>query len=579
MKSGRRNFLAIIAGAAVIGGSIMSFGLRDTALRLPDLRPGNLNPPVSLTIASAVTKQRWLDAAKAAFAAADVRTSSGKKIEITVQNVLSGESMLGIASQRLQPVVWSPGETTWIDQLNERWNRENQTPIISKACEPTVLTPVGLAMWRPMAEALGWPDDPISWAELIALANDPQGWASHGHPEWGRLRLGHTHPQYSSAGLLFLASVIYAISGKTDNITSDDIYAPEVEAGLAALAQNTAKYGMITTDLLNNMASFGPSFLHATSAFEEGTVRFNAERKAELRWPLVFVFPQEGTFWSDQPYCILDGAHWVSDEEAEAAQLFLDFLKSDTMQAEAGKHYVRPLGPATPLGPLLTLENGTSPEASRITVPDFEIPGPDVSESIIDQFLNTKRKATVVLVVDTSGSMQTDNRIGTATTATAAFLRRLDPRDRVGLVTFSNTVDLLQQIAAVKDVGEATTQRVSSLLAEGGTNLHGAICEATRMVAEEQAKDRIASDNRLYGIVLLSDGEDTMNQVSETRMFQTCLGTGAEGQDGPKMYVISFGGDTDIELLRRLAQETNGVLFTADPASIDATYLKISAEQ
>lgn len=99
------------------------------------------------------------------------------------------------------------------------------------------------------------------------------------------------------------------------------------------------------------------------------------------------------------------------------------------------------------------------------------------------------------------------------------------------------------------------------------------------MVAEEQAKDRIASDNRLYGIVLLSDGEDTMNQVSETRMFQTCLGTGAEGQDGPKMYVISFGGDTDIELLRRLAQETNGVLFTADPASIDATYLKISAEQ
>ena len=337
MKSGRRNFLAIIAGAAVIGGSILAFGVRDTALQLSDIVPGLANSPVSLTIASAVTKQRWLEAAKAAFAQTGVRTSSGQPIEITVQNVLSGESMLGIAGQKLQPVVWSPGEMTWVDQLNARWNRENQTPVISKACEPTVLTPVGLAMWRPMAEALGWPEDPISWAELIALANDPKGWASHGHPEWGRLQLGHTHPQYSSAGLLFMASVIYAINGKTDNITPDDIYAPKVETGLAALAQNTAKYGMVTTDLLNNMANFGPTFLHATSAFEEGTVRFNLERKDDLRWPLAFVFPEEGTFWSDQPYCILDGADWVSDEEAEAAQLFLDFLKSDAMQAEAGK--------------------------------------------------------------------------------------------------------------------------------------------------------------------------------------------------------------------------------------------------
>lgn len=579
MKSGRRNFLAIIAGAAVICGAILAFGVRDTGPRLSDLLAGSTEPPVALTIASAVTKQRWLDAARVAFAAADVRTSSGRQINITVQNVLSGESMLGIADQRLQPVVWSPGEMTWVDQLQERWNRNNQTPVISEACVPTVLTPVGLAMWRPMAEALGWPDDPISWAELIALANDPQGWESLGHPEWGRLRLGHTHPQYSSAGLLFLASVVYAISGKTDNITPDYIYTSEVEAGLSTLAQNTAKYGMVTTDLLNNMASFGPSYLHATSAFEEGTVRFNAERKEDLRWPLVFVFPEEGTFWSDQPYCILDGADWVSGEEAEAARLFLDFLRSDAIQAEAGRHYVRPLDPTTPLGPLLTLDNGTTPSASRDTVPDFEIPGPDVSDSIIDQFMNTKRKATIVLVVDTSGSMQQDNRIGTATTATVAFLRRLDPRDRVGLVTFSGEVDRLVQIDAVKDVGESTTQLVSSLLADGGTNLHAAVCEATRMISEEQLKDQAALDNRLYGIVLLSDGEDTVNEVSETRMFQTCLGTGAEGQDGPKMFVISFGGDTDLDLLRRLAQETNGVLFTADPASIDATYLKISAEQ
>lgn len=291
MASGRRNFLAIVAAAAVMGGAIYGFGLRGTGALLGDLVPERLRPSVQVSIASAVTKQRWLEAARLAFAQVDIRTTSGMPIKISVQNTLSGESMLGIAGQSLQPVVWSPGEMTWVDQLTARWARDNASPVMTKPCTPTVLTPVGLAMWRPMAEVLGWPADPIRWANLIALANDPQGWAAYGHPEWGRLRLGHTHPQYSSAGLLFMASVVYAISGKTGDITPEDIYAPQVERGLAALAQNTAKYGMATTDLLNNMASFGPSFLHVTSAFEEGTVRFNTERKADLRWPLAFVFP------------------------------------------------------------------------------------------------------------------------------------------------------------------------------------------------------------------------------------------------------------------------------------------------
>lgn len=344
------------------------------------------------------------------------------------------------------------------------------------------------------------------------------------------------------------------------------------------MAQNTAKYGMVTTDLLNNMAQFGPSFLHVTSAFEEGTVRFNVERGQDLRWPLAFIFPEEGTFWSDQPYCILDGADWVSEAQAEAAGLFLDFLLSDEMQAEAGDHYVRALAAGRDMGPLLTLENGTDPAASTATVPAFAIPSPDVSESIIDQFLTTKRKATVIVVIDTSGSMNQDNRIGTATAATAEFIRRLAPEDRIGLVTFSDDVQAAFPVASVEDRGEDTAGRVLSLIADGGTNLHGAICAAADIVRTQQAEDSLAGDNRLYGIVLLSDGENTSGQISETRMFQECLARG-EGEEGPKVFAISFGGEADSALLQRLAQETNGVMFTADPASIGGVYLRISAEQ
>jgi Ca-activated chloride channel family protein len=580
MDSSRRSFLAILGGAAAIGGAIWVFGVRDPQVALPASVESLLETEdaVEVSIASSVTKQRWLDAAAAAFAASDVRTSNGSPIRITVSNVLSGESMIGIADETLQPVVWSPGEMAWVDQLTERWGRGHATPVMSQPCEPTVLTPVGLAMWRPMAEAMGWPGDPISWAELVALANDPKGWEAYGHPEWGQLRLGHTHPQYSSAGLLFMASVIYATTGKTADITPADIYAPDVETVLRLLAQNTAKYGMVTTDLLNNMARFGPSFLHVASAFEEGTVRFNVERGEELRWPLAFVFPEEGTFWSDHPYCILDGATWVSDEQAEAAKLFRDFLLTPEIQAKAGDTYIRPLDTTADPGALLTLANGTDPAASPATVPGFEIPSPDVSEAIIDQFLSTKRKATVLVVIDTSGSMNEDNRIGTATSATAEFVRRLAPDDQIGIVTFSDVVRIAVPLGPVEKIGDRAASAVLSLYANGGTNLHGAICGAASIMRQMRTRDEAGDDPRLYGIVLLSDGKNTNGEFSETRMFQECLAQG-EGEEPVKIFAISFGGDADTPLLQRLAQETNGVMFTAEPASIGRVYLGISAEQ
>ena len=64
-----------------------------------------------------------------------------------------------------------------------------------------MLTPLVIAMPKPMAEALGWPDTPIGFADILALANDPQGWAKFGHPEWGPFKLGKTSPNFSTSGL------------------------------------------------------------------------------------------------------------------------------------------------------------------------------------------------------------------------------------------------------------------------------------------------------------------------------------------------------------------------------------------
>jgi Ca-activated chloride channel family protein len=575
MKRSRRSFLTIMGVA--IAGSVALYAFRDMPPFPADIKALVAPTPVEVMIASSVTKQKWLEAAAAAFEAEGAKTSDGTPIRIKIKGVLSGESMLQILDGKLQPAVWSPGENTWIEQFRDRWQTKSGPPAMSEPCQPTVFTPMGIAMWRPMAEALGWPVKKIGWKTLIDLAVDKNGWASFGHPEWGRFKLGHANPQYSSAGLLFFSSAIYAITGKTQGLNSEEIYGSAVESALRALAQNTTRYGMISTDLLNQMARNGPQFLHAASAFEEGVVRVNVERSKDLRWPLVFVFPADGTFWGDHPYCILDGAPWVNKEQGEAAKAFRDFLTSKQGQSLAVASYLRPLDQSITVDSTLSLANGTDPAARIQTVLPLEFPDAKASAAIIDQFLVTKRKATVLLVLDVSGSMNGQS-IRAATEATDAFLKRLYPQDRVGLIAFNEQVTTVSDIELVSVVSESLSQRVLNLTAGGGTNLYGSVCAAETMIDEARRKDQSAGDSRLYGIVVLSDGADTSGIISENRMFDTCLPSGPE-VEGAKVFTIAFGEGANIDVLSRMAQVTGGGVFKADADSVDAAYLKISAEQ
>ncbi len=65
-----------------------------------------------------------------------------------------------------------------------------------------MITPLVLGMPRPMAEALGWPEAEIGWADILALAQIPEGWGAFGHPEWGDFRLGQDQPQLLDLGSL-----------------------------------------------------------------------------------------------------------------------------------------------------------------------------------------------------------------------------------------------------------------------------------------------------------------------------------------------------------------------------------------
>jgi len=143
-------------------------------------------------------------------------------------------------------------------------------------------------------------------------------------------------------------------------------------------------------------------------------------------------------------------------------------------------------------------------------------------------------------------------------------------------MVFNDGIRQVSDFVLAAGSAEALSQRVLQLVSGGGTNLNGAVCAAAEAMAKARKPE--SAESRLNGIVLLSDGADTAGAISETRMLQTCLPHSAE-VDGTKIFAIAFGDGADREALNRIAHQTGGAVFAADPGTIDQTYLRISAEQ
>lgn len=536
-------------------------------------------PPgsVAILISSSNTKEDWLNAVVEKFNGEAHKLGTGETIFVQVEHVTSGGSQKDILSGKSQPVVWSPGDQSWVDTANQTWRDRTGRPLVSDACPPSALAPIGFAMWRPMAEALGWPDKPITWDDLVDLSADPDGWASVGHPEWGQFKFGHTHPDYSNVGLLMMTALAYSVDGVTGGLTADQVYADEVVEAFARVEQNTYHYGIQSRPLMQVLAQRGPDYLHAVTSSEAETLKTNAEFASALRFPLAFIFPARGTFWSEQPYCILEG-DWVSEPQREAAELFRDYLLSGDQQAMAVDYYIRPVASGIALHAPLALENGTDPRITRDTVPALESPSAQVAEAVKDVFHRTKKKATVVMLLDISGSMEGD-KIKSAVESSVNFIKRLAPDDEIHVLTFGGAGEVLElgQGGRAGDVAEALANRLSGVYANGNTPLYDGVCTAADKVGELQQDDAARGERRLYGIILLSDGEDTASSRTQNQMFG-CLPSG-ESVEGVKVFTIAFGEDADADLMLRVANRTNGKTFKGDPDSIETIYNAISAEQ
>ena len=182
-------------------------------------------------------------------------------------------------------------------------------------------TPLVIAMWEPMAKALGWPRKQIGFEEILRLARST-GLGRLGKPQYGQFKLVHTNPDFSTSGLSAVVAEYYAATGKKEGLTEADIAgrgAPEVKD----IERSIVHYGDTTLFIADQMRKEGPGYASAVAMEEATLLDFNQHRGSQPK--LIAIYPPEGTFYSDNPFIVLD-APWVSGSEKQGAEAFQKFL-------------------------------------------------------------------------------------------------------------------------------------------------------------------------------------------------------------------------------------------------------------
>jgi Ca-activated chloride channel homolog len=516
--------LLVMFGAALAACGTSGLG----ADRTPQA-PSNA---IKISIAYSPEKEAWLTDRIAAFNATGTKIGS-QPIFVEGVNKSSGAARTEIKNGQLKVTVWSPSASTWLEVLKT----ESGNPNVAVSARPLVLTPVVISMWKPMAEALGYPNKPIGWADMLDLINDPQGWGKYGHPEWGRFSWGHTDPEISTTALSTLLAEFYAANGKQRDLTAADIQKPESQQFIRDLGKGIKHYGYNTLIFSDNMQKFGMSYISAFPMEEITLIEFN---KKAPQVPLVAIYPKEGTFYHDDPFIIMSSA---MNEERQAADQFFNFLLTPDSQKLAMSYGFRPANIDVPLADPITMNYGVQPQGVQNILP---VPAADVIVTAKNTWAQNRKRADIVLVVDVSGSMEDDGKLDQAKAGLEAFLTRILPEDRVGLVSFSTGSKVEVEPAPLADNRIALSDAINRLRPLGKTAIYDGLMTAKQSLDQVPAPQD--GEERIKAIVLLTDGEEN---ASETSFDQ--LKTEFD-ESGISIFPVAYGSADDQDAATKTLQ-------------------------
>ena len=161
----------------------------------------------------------------------------------------------------------------------------------------------------------------------------------------------------------------------------------------------------------------------------------------------------------------------------------------------------------------------------------------------------------VVFVLDTSGSMEDEDKLVHARKALAFCLGHLNPDDRFNIITFSSGTDLYNDtlVKPTKEEAENVKTFLEDMEALGGTNINEAL---------EAALKQFSGKERPRYIVFLTDGLPTQG---ETDIETILKNVSRENQSGVRIFSFGVGTDVNTLLLDLMGEQNKGYTAYLEP--------------
>jgi Ca-activated chloride channel family protein len=332
-----------------------------------------------ITIIYSSEKASWMTIAYTNFLTEWGKNHPDEKITINMHPYGSSDSIIAILNREIFPTIWSPASSIWMPFLNTKWAdlTKEIVPIVNISNAVKIIySPVVIATW----EAFNQSHDIGGFLDLHNLTLDPTV----------NIRMAHTDPRLSNSGFMSVIMALSAASGvPAENISFSDLTNPINQQWLKEFESSAILYGKSTGFLARYMKNEGPSSLNVAFLYENLIRDISS---TSIGGKVIAIYPEEGTLYSNHPFCILN-ADWISPEQRDVAEAFLEFLNKPETVESALQYGFRPINSSIPLDPTV-FNYETNGIAFNITVPELQTPSDgDVLLKIPDLWLLSKATA------------------------------------------------------------------------------------------------------------------------------------------------------------------------------------------
>ena len=425
--------------------------------------------------------------------------------------------------------VW-PASSIWVSM--------GDTGHLIKHSQSISMTPVVFGIRESLAEKLGFVGEKVSVNDILTAIRD------------GEMSFCMTSATQSNSGASAYIGFLYALLGKQEGLTAEDLQKPDLQADIRELLSGVERSSG-SSDWLKDMFLEGD--YDAMVNYECLIIDANQQLEEEGKEPLYVVYPYDGLSIADSPLGYVDHGDAEKEEAFLAVQ---EYLLSDKAQAEieATGRRINAGGVSKENQDVFNRDWGIDTE--RILSP-IQMPEAAVLTEALNVYQTSFKKPSLnIYCLDFSGSMS-----GTGEEqlkeAMAQILLQENARKNFlqanagevnEVVFFDDTI--LDVQAAADDSDEALAelnQKVADFQIAGGTDIYRAAAEALEIASGYDLT------NYTPAIILMTDGRSNYNYSNFEEVWNRY-------EEDIPIFSITFG-DADPGQLEELAKISGGRVF------------------